>query len=126
MSNKMEEAMNEKLYEIANVKFKLRPELDYDIDESEELSKLQRILFSPSKNIIAGEFTGNDMERFLQLVLVTADGKPLPEGFSFRRAKEKVQLEVWSFFLLSRIKSGVNIAADLAGLIGQLPEQSKS
>ena len=118
--------MEEKIYVIDGVKFKLRPELDYDIDESEELSKLQRVLFSPSKNIIAGEFTGNDMERFLQLVLVPEGNKPLPEGFSFRRAKEKVQLEVWSFFLLSRIKSGVNIAADLAGLIRQQPERSKS
>jgi len=116
----------EKIYVIAGVKFKLRPELDYDIDESEELSKLQRILFSPSQNIIAGEFTGNDMERFLQLVLVPAESKPLPEGFSFRRAKEKVQLEVWSFFLLTRIKSVANIAPDLAGLIRQQSEQSKS
>lgn len=111
--------MPDKIYEILGVKFKLRPALDYDIDESEELSKLQKLLFSPSQNIIAGEFTGNDMERFLQLVLVTADGKPLPEGFGFRRTKEQVQLEVWKDFFLLRLKYGANIAQDLASSIEQ-------
>ena len=111
--------MDEKIYEITGVKFKLRPALDYDIDESEELSKLQQLLFSPSKNIIAGAFTGDDMERFLKIVLVPADGKALPEGFSFRKAKEQVQLEVWKDFFLLRVRYGVNIASDLASSIEQ-------
>lgn len=104
--------MEEKIYLIQNIKFKLRPAMDYDIDESEELSRLQKILFSPSKNVISGEFTGNDMEKFLKIVLIPADDKPLSEEFNFRKAKEEVQVAVWQNFLLERIKRGANMSED--------------
>jgi len=108
-------------YTISNFEFVLNTDLD--IDESVEANKLLGKLFVQSANVITGDFTGEEIERFLATVLIPADNKELPEGFSFRKAKESVQLAVFRDFFLARMRKGMNIADEFAASMKQQLEQ---
>jgi hypothetical protein len=118
--------MEEKIYEILGVKFKLRPALDLDMDESDEIDMLQQLLYSPSRNMLAVKFTSEEMRRYLEIVLIPVVIKPLPEGFSFRKAKGGTQFEVVKDFFLAALKAGLKSVNDFAGSMEQQLKQSNN
>lgn len=109
--------MEKKTYEIAGLKFNLKTDLE--LDESIEVSNLMKNLSSESSNTIAGNFSSEDMKKFLSIVLTPADGKELPGSFSFGKIRESVQMEVFKDFFLDRIVKVNNLSEDFAGLIAQ-------
>ena len=113
--------MEEKTYKIKEIEFKLND--DFDIDESLELAALLKKLYIQGTNIITADFTGDEITRFLNLVLIPVS--PLPADFSFRKAKESVQLEVFKDFFLDRLSKMRQTKKDLANLIGQQNKPSE-
>ncbi len=88
-------------YVIDNVTFNLRED-GFNLDELEVLDEFAAKL-SSSDNTIVGNFSSTDMKLFLQTVLEPANGKPLPDNFSFGKAKEETTMEVFKAFFLSRL-----------------------
>lgn len=108
------------MYEIAGIKFNLKTDLE--LDESIEISNLMKKLYSESSNTITGEFSGEEMKRFLWIVLEPCGNKPLLENFTFGKTKESVQLEVFKDFFLDRVKKANSLAEDFASSIVQQQE----
>ncbi|MFO7446392.1 MAG: hypothetical protein R6W90_08495 [Ignavibacteriaceae bacterium] len=131
--------MNPKTYTIDNIAFMLKTDLT--LNESEEVSNLLRGLYCPpqadSGVTIAGNFTGAQIKRFLEIVLepVSAgaavqsesigvrpahiDKDGLPEGFNLGKIKESVQMEVFKDFFIERLAKLNNTASIFAESIRQ-------
>jgi hypothetical protein len=102
--------MEEKTYIIDNVKFRLK--IDFTLDETDQLQEIFSKLYTPDRKTIAGNFTSKEIKTFLELVLEPQD--KIHEGFSFGKAKESVQLEVFKDFFLNRIGRAGDLTSSFA------------
>ena len=114
--------MDKNIYKIAETEFVSNDDLD--LDESLEASRLLKIFFFPSTITVIAETTGDEIKRFMEIVLIPANGKPLPEGFNFGKAKESVQIKIFMDFFLARIRKGVSTAEEFSELMTQQMKQS--
>jgi hypothetical protein len=116
---KLDKIKNE-TFLIGGVEFKLKQDLT--LDESEESGKLLSLFFSPSTTTVIASASAKDIKKFLSVVLERVDGQS-SGNFDFGKAKESVQLRVFLFFFISRVKQGIDSANASAELIKGLSEQ---
>lgn len=113
--------IKDQVFKIGEVDFRLKEDLD--LDESEEAGKLLNLFFSPSNSTVVASASAKDIKKFLSIVLEPVNEKQLPADFNFGKIKESVQVKVFMFFFISRVKKGSNIASDSANLIDELTKQ---
>lgn len=118
------EANKEQVFIIADVKFKLKDDLE--LDESIEASKLLNLFFSPKGNTVIAETTADDIKKFLSIVLVPADGKKLPDDFNFGKVRKSIITKTILTFFLKLITETADTERDCEGLIKEHLKQLKN
>lgn len=113
--------LKDQVFRIGDVEFKLKEDLD--LDESEEAGKLLNLFFSPSTTTVVAQAKASDIKKFLSIVLEPSDGSTVPDGFNFGKIKESVQVKVFMFFFISRVRKGSAISSESAELIEKLIKQ---
>lgn len=118
------EANKEQVFIIADVKFKLKDDLE--LDESIEASKLLNLFFSPKGNTVIAETTADDIKKFLSIVLVPADGKKLPDDFNFGKVRKSIITKTILTFFLKLITETADTERDCEILIKEHLKQLKN
>lgn len=118
------EANKEQVFIIADVKFKLKDDLE--LDESIEASKLLNLFFSPKGNTVIAETTADDIKKFLSIVLVPADGKKLPDDFNFGKVRKSIITKTILTFFLKLITETADTERDCECLIKEHLKQLKN
>lgn len=113
--------IKDQIFNIGGIDFKLKEDLD--LDESEEAGKLLNLFFSPSTTTVIAQAKASDIKKFLSIVLEPADNSAVPDGFNFGKIKETVQVKVFMFFFISRVRKGSSITSESTELIEQLFKQ---
>jgi len=113
--------LKDQVFKIGEDDFRLKEDLD--LDESEEAGKLLNLFFSPGNSTVVASASAKDIKRFLSIVLEPVDDRPVPADFNFGKIKESVQVKVFMFFFISRVKKGSAISKESAELIEKLTKQ---
>lgn len=120
MNIDLEKAYKKK-FNIGGSSFLLKKNLN--LDESEEAGKLHTMFFNPNKLEVTSIVSGNDVKRFLSIVLEREDKKAIDDNFNFGLIDEDELTKVFLFFFISRVKKGIDGAKDSANLINELIQQ---
>lgn len=113
--------IKDQTFKIEEVEFRLKEDLD--LDESEEAGRLLNLFFSPTTTTVVAQAKASDIKKFLSIVLEPVNGKPVPGDFNFGKIKESVQVKVFMFFFISRVRKGSSISSESAELIEKLYKQ---
>lgn len=101
--------MSERIYPIDGIEFVKRT--DFTLDESEEIGNLLSVTMSG--NNLLGNFNGN-FKKFLSMVLVRKDGKPVEDISIFGKMLERTAMEIFKDFFFGKLKSANDMASSLS------------
>jgi len=115
------------IYKIDNTEFVLKDVLELTGNEAEELSKMFSGVFAENADTVNfGNFTAEQMKKFLSIILTPAKGGSAPDDFDFGNYKQITGLQIAADFFLQTIRQRSIMEKYLQGLTKPPKKRSKN